>query len=1149
MELYLKIEQVIYQYKSFLSIGNTVTEEDVRHAIRWVMRNNPDIFWFAHQYHYDEVSSTIHFQYTFSAERVKTIQQSINDVIENDFCIEYAKKLSQQEQVAYVYKWLVTYCTYNANSAYNQSIYSVFVRRNSICTGYTKAAQYLFNLLGIESRLVFGRLHNDKEDGRHCWNIVKVDNEYYHFDACFGDSILDNVAIKSGVQELFKIDGINYNFLCVSTEEILRTRSIEDITTLPNCSNSWSKALKNSLALIKLKQREDIKGCLLSHIGSSADIYLCSKDKNTVLKVFRPNSKTTSQEEYHYMQQTKGCQHLLQCNEQYTDITQNIVAIEQSTPIVDLLCSHYYELSLKGLIKIATDVAKAWKQCQERGILYRDIHVCNIYRSNDGIFKLGDFGSCTNKFDLKETVGNQWFMAPEIFVSGIFTEGSAVYSISMVMYFILNNLRPAFWAQGCEDEALQKRMYGHNLPILTGCINLPPHIKTKLDKFFRAASASLPKERISSVAEFIYELERLSLYCEDSDYIIHSKGFSLDFDLDAENNDGLDVCLVSHEDNHRYAMEDEVEQMCTTAMSLPTSAYTNDIVLDDVIISVDDVEEFARTRGGWNDDCDSAEPNDSSDNDWDSDFRVDEVESLVYSMEPCNSSDSDNFVPDNEIISVDEVEGFVRTRGGWNDESDSVELNKSSDSDWCSDFRVDEIESLANSISLPIPPRDTNIVESDSSRNVDEHWMDAFVIESVHNATIYSYSYESFVPLRSLSDNTRLKKLKNEYEKTITCLTRQQEQLKSVQNQINELKNKKNEIEIHLKNSPGMIRSAVGGFLSSIIGGFVEIVGALAGFTSTSSDEAKEKLLEYDKELEEKKAQAQICEKQIEGFIQQKNNLEKELAVLKEQNKYNEVYSSIFAPAEVKRKSHLQVQVYLHLYEESEKVKSLAQESDKNAERRDYMPLSLKLQKGDKVDVEFNVYGETRLASERKSIIWQGSFTKCTFDYFVPKDIDVEELSCVVLLSVNGVPIGEMRFITRVIETPRQLNPEILAHKYSKVFISYSHQDESKVKFLHEGLELGSVPHFFDRKYLKTGDVFPQVIQDYINSADLFILCWSENASKSEYVQKERLQALKRAFPQVQPENAAKLRIYPMNIEPRAELPIDMKNYYHFGEI
>ena len=261
------------------------------------------------------------------------------------------------------------------------------------------------------------------------------------------------------------------------------------------------------------------------------------------------------------------------------------------------------------------------------------------------------------------------------------------------------------------------------------------------------------------------------------------------------------------------------------------------------------------------------------------------------------------------------------------------------------------------------------------------------------------------------------------------------------------------------------------------------------------------------------------------------------------------VYSSIFAPAEIRLSSHMLVQVYLHLFEETEKVKSLAQESDKNAERRDYIPLQCKLKKGDKVDVQLNIYGETLLKSDKKSVVWQGSFTKCSFDYFVPKDIDVDELSCVALLSVNGVPVGEMRFITRIVDAPRQLNPEIIAHKYSKVFISYSHQDESKVNFLHEGLELGSVPHFFDRKYLKAGDVFPQVIQDYINSADLFILCWSENASKSEYVDKERRQALERAFPQVKPEQDAKLRIYPMSIEPRAELPSDMKDNYHFGEM
>ena len=484
----------------------------------------------------------------------------------------------------------------------------------------------------------------------------------------------------------------------------------------------------------------------------------------------------------------------------------------------------------------------------------------------------------------------------------------------------------------------------------------------------------------------------------------------------------------------------------------------------------------------------------------------------------------------------------------------------------------DKYEKITDLI-LPIEPLDKQIIKSqiywisgsiDAGERVnpDNFYLElppppnSIYIDIDSNYSRQNFTYESVYPFITISNEANIKELNTAYEKTISSLNREQKRLSSVHSQIEALKKKKNRIESQ-KDAPSEPRNPIAGAggvigvpLGAIIGG---IAGIFVGSTIKSSNDVSEKdreiLLECDKELEAKMAQAQMCKKQIEDFKQQKSNIEKELAVLEEQNKYNEVYSSIFAPAEVKRKSHLQVQVYLHLYEESEKVKSLAQESDKNAERRDYIPLSLKLKKGDKVDVEFNVYGENRLMSERKSIIWQGSFTKCSFDYFVPKDIDVEELSCVTLLSVNGVPIGEMRFITRVIETPRQLNPEIIAHKYNKVFISYSHQDESKVKFLHEGLELGSVPHFFDRKYLKAGDVFPQVIQDYINSADLFILCWSENASKSEYVQKERLQALERAFPQVQPENAAKLRIYPMNIEPRAELPIDMKNYYHFGEI
>ena len=266
------------------------------------------------------------------------------------------------------------------------------------------------------------------------------------------------------------------------------------------------------------------------------------------------------------------------------------------------------------------------------------------------------------------------------------------------------------------------------------------------------------------------------------------------------------------------------------------------------------------------------------------------------------------------------------------------------------------------------------------------------------------------------------------------------------------------------------------------------------------------------------------------------------------QQELDEVYSSIFAPAEIKKKTHLQVHIYLHLHEYAEMVKSLAKECNKNAERRDYVPLSLKLKKGDKVNVELSIYGEARLMSERKTILWQGPFTKCSFDYFVPQNLDIEELYCVANLSVNGALIGEMRFITQIVETPRNLVPEILSKHFKKIFISYSHKDAHYIKLIALAYKAQGVDYFFDRHSLSLGDVFNEKIYDYIDSSDLFILCWSKNAEDSEYVIKEKNRALLHAYPNIKLEDAT-LTICPISIEPRADLPEDIKNVYNYEEI
>jgi len=1087
MELYKQIERAIRQHAEYLNVGNSVTESDVRHAIRWVMRNNPDIFWFVHQYHFDKDNGIVSFRYRCSPERCAIIQESIDDVVVNDFKIAYVRTLTQLEQVAYVYKWMLTYCNYNTNSAYNQNIDSVFVRRNSVCTGYAKAAHYLFKLLGIESRLVFGRLNNDKEEGRHCWNIVCIQGRYYHLDICLGDLSLEDVIKKAGATSLRRYGDYNFNCFCVSTEEILKTRSIEDVESLPLCDSTLPTDEVERLSHIEIKERDEIIGCLLTHIGSSADIFLCTRDKDVVLKKFRGNDTQKCEEEYANLQRLKECDCILHLCDKYTNIQKNIIAIEQSTPLLDLLQSSYFYLTIGEVMRIARDIACAWLECYEIGVVYRDLHVSNVYRSNDGRYVLGDlegayFSNNQNNQQWEGKIGAPWFMAPETYSTGVFTEQSAVYSITAICFFLVNGLRPAFWSDHEEDNGFRGKMQNAvvRLPYVLN-EKLPYVFLYSFSNFIIRGCALLPEYRFSSIHEFIEQIEVLISIIGNYNVVVYGEKQEVLSNQNDKLEDPFDwepplrtktiFWLIDITNERINRIQDVLRNKIKHYCEQKDYIYKISVLL-------------------ISDDCE-----------WMYSHPIDVNEFHLCPLSPrgVNANYKKAFKRLNDVLSS---KSYLK--------SDLLQLaplfvffsNGFSLDDCKSDFEILKRNRWFQVGQRIVVPLDNNpIIDSlveftgDKEFILDKNRYDSFGIVPIEDIAV------SICASMVASDKDVSSSLSGSSDMTELWY----DQIKGHLDANNVLENDGN------------------------------------GDWDDWGD--------WDNIETRPVPKTSFFPNTDYSYFEKQNKSVWNRFWDKVHNSPKKVYSSVFAPAEVKPKSRMLVQVYLHLFEETEKVKSLALESDRNAERRDYIPLQCKLKKGDKVDVLLNIYGETLLMSDRKIVVWQGTFNKCSFDYFVPKDIDVDELSCVAMLSVNGVPVGEMRFITKIVETPRKLNPEIIAHKYSKVFISYSHQDESKVKFLHEGLELGAVPHFFDRKYLKAGDVFPQVIQDYINSADLFILCWSENASKSEYVQKERLQALERAFPQVKPEQDAKLRIYPMSIEPRAELPSDMKENYHFGEL
>jgi len=87
MKLYNDIEQAIRNHALQLLVPQGTTQDDVYQYIRSIMRENPDIFWFSHQWKYTEADQTISFHYTMDRERSLKAKAQIEDVVQNDFHI------------------------------------------------------------------------------------------------------------------------------------------------------------------------------------------------------------------------------------------------------------------------------------------------------------------------------------------------------------------------------------------------------------------------------------------------------------------------------------------------------------------------------------------------------------------------------------------------------------------------------------------------------------------------------------------------------------------------------------------------------------------------------------------------------------------------------------------------------------------------------------------------------------------------------------------------------------------------------------------------------------------------------------------------------------------------------------------------------
>lgn len=211
--------------------------------------------------------------------------------------------------------------------------------------------------------------------------------------------------------------------------------------------------------------------------------------------------------EYSLMQELGSCGNVVTCHDiQYVQQKGGFgwdvyIRMELLTPLKKALNGEYRE---ETVIKLGLDLCNALKACQKKNIIHRDIKPENILVSEDGDFKLTDFGiaKVSEKTGSGTLAGTNGYMAPEVANRKPYGASADIYSLGMVLYWMMNErtlpflpLPPAIPTAKQRQEVANRRFDGEPLPP-------PVHGSPELKQIVQKACAFMPKDRYHTVEQF-----------------------------------------------------------------------------------------------------------------------------------------------------------------------------------------------------------------------------------------------------------------------------------------------------------------------------------------------------------------------------------------------------------------------------------------------------------------------------------------------------------------------------------------------------------------------------------------------------------------------------------------------------------------------
>ena len=236
-------------------------------------------------------------------------------------------------------------------------------------------------------------------------------------------------------------------------------------------------------------------------------------DKAEVRKAYEMQIQSYMQE-YKLMKELQGDSNIVSWDD-FTVVPHEVgiggdifIRMELLTSLQQILRER--SLSEQEIIKLGKDISHALVLCEQKNIIHMNIKPENIMVSQVGNYKLGDFGvsKIGDQENCVAATGMPGFEAPEVVHLEKYGQTADIYSLGIILYWLLNNRRMPFIGADerltlvrCE-EATQRRYRGERIPT-------PKNGSEKLKQIVLKACEYRPEDRYASAQELYDALEKL----------------------------------------------------------------------------------------------------------------------------------------------------------------------------------------------------------------------------------------------------------------------------------------------------------------------------------------------------------------------------------------------------------------------------------------------------------------------------------------------------------------------------------------------------------------------------------------------------------------------------------------------------------------